>query len=442
MPTSISNKEVIKIQPIYNELIKMWSDLGFSLPITEGVYWLDNSLIKAFIKETSELVSLYKYKVFDDLSISITQHSNYDKYKDREFETWSDTARRLEPNIRQLELESIFLIQDYGSDDTRQIINTNSTGKDSMVLLKLIEKSGVKYNTYFNVTTLDVSQSNLMAKQLDFKFTIPRMPYNSFYNYVNKYDDIPSRLNRFCCEKFKETATIDEFDANKKLLFIFGMRNDESNSRSNYEDVWINKKWENRDWIGILPIRKFKEIDIWLYTFLENIQINPKYKMGYSRVGCAIACPNYTKTTWVLDKYWYPSLYNRWQNILRDNFIRNNKWIIMNCTVDEYCSKFWNGGIAYTEPPEEVIKEYAEYNNMKIEVAKKYFNRYCINGCSRKGKPLKIKDKEVLGMNMKMFGRSVEKFQCKKCLLKSLGISKEEWNDKAKGFKESGCVLF
>lgn len=28
------------MQPIYNDLIKMWTDLGYNLPIKEGFYWL------------------------------------------------------------------------------------------------------------------------------------------------------------------------------------------------------------------------------------------------------------------------------------------------------------------------------------------------------------------------------------------------------------------
>ena len=27
------------MQPIFKEQIKMWSDLGYSLPISEGIYW-------------------------------------------------------------------------------------------------------------------------------------------------------------------------------------------------------------------------------------------------------------------------------------------------------------------------------------------------------------------------------------------------------------------
>lgn len=36
------------MQPIFKEMIKMWSDLGFTLPIQEGYCWLDNHFICTF----------------------------------------------------------------------------------------------------------------------------------------------------------------------------------------------------------------------------------------------------------------------------------------------------------------------------------------------------------------------------------------------------------
>lgn len=378
------------------------------------------------------------------LFISIDKHKNFSKLQDKyiniSFETWQETIYRLNEHISEIESKSIKLLQQYGLNTDRGIINTNSTGKDSMAVLHLAEKAGLKFNSYFNVTTLDVAESNKMAKKLGFKFTYP--DYKGFYNYIKQYNVIPTRLNRCCCRVFKEEPTIKSFDENAKLLFLFGMRNAESTKRSEYTDEWCNRAWGNRDWIGILPIREWSEFDVWLYTLRENIRINDKYKMGYSRVGCGIACPNYSKTTWVLDKYWYPTMYKRWRDILRKDFIDNNKWLIMNCTVEEYCKKYWNGGVAYDEPTDDCIREYSAYSGIDYEVSKNYFNHTCMNGCSVNGKLKKIKDKQVLAMNMKYFGRQINKFKCKKCLRKEFGWTKEDWDSEVKRFKSQGCALF
>ena len=136
-------------------------------------------------------------------------------------------------------------------------------------------------------------------------------------------------------------------------------------------------------------------------------------------------------------------MYKRWQNILKEDFVKNNKWLIMNCTLKEYCQQAWNGGVFRKEPTEEVIEEYATYNDLDIEIAKKYFNRYCMNGClNHRKEPKKIKNKDVLGMNMKLFGRNIEKFKCKKCLMKEMNWIDKDWNEQVEDFKLQGCKLF
>lgn len=61
------------MQPIFKEMIQMWNDLGYSLPIEEGKYWLENHFVCGFTAD-GELHKLYKYKVADDLSIEITPY--------------------------------------------------------------------------------------------------------------------------------------------------------------------------------------------------------------------------------------------------------------------------------------------------------------------------------------------------------------------------------
>jgi len=316
-----------------------------------------------------------------------------------------------------------------------------------MLMMYLANKAGLIFTTEFNATTLDVGESTKMAKELGFKFVLPDLKkYGGYYQWCERENIIPNRLTRACCQYYKENATRDSHDKDDTLLFLFGMRNDESNSRSEYQDEWVNNKWNAPNWLGILPIRKWTEFDVWLYILRENIQINFKYKMGYARVGCAIACPNYTKSTWLLDKYWYNPMFNRWRKILRKDFISNNKWIIMNCTIEEYVQKAWNGGVYRDIPTLEVIKEFAQYNNLDDEdtsIAEKYFNKYCSNGCKNKrGNSLKIKDKNTLAMNMKFHGRQTEKFLCKKCFMNLYNMNEDTWNNYIAEFKIAGCALF
>ena len=423
---------------IWKEYIQFLHDNGAKIPLEEGYCWLDNQIIKAYDIE-GKLHNLYRIKIQKDLSIT------YKKYPEENFqiESWEDTTIRNKDRLDKLEQESILLLQQYGFSD-RKIIDTNSTGKDSMVKTYLARKAGLTFNTFFNATTMDVADSNRMAKKNQYKFIYPNKKLRGFYNWSKENNLIPSRLNRACCLYFKENPTIENFDANEKLLFLFGMRNSESNNRSTYGDTWINDKWgKKRDWLGILPIRQWTDEDIWLYTLREEIEINPKYKKGYDRVGCGIVCPNYSKSTWALDKYWYPKLYERWQERLEQDFLSNYKWIVMNCTLQEYLQEAWTGGTFRPEPTPEVIKEFANYKGIDTEAAQKYFLRQCTNGCKNKrGNTRKIKELDVLAMNLKMFGRSIDKFMCKKCLLKYFNWTEEDFQKQVQEFKSSGCKLF
>ena len=115
----------------------------------------------------------------------------------------------------------------------------------------------------------------------------------------------------------------------------------------------------------------------------------------------------------------------------------------MNCTIYEYINQAWNGGAFREEPTEEVVEEYAEYNGLDEHVAAQYFNKYCANGRkAQSGKQRKIKDKNTLAMNMKYHGRNINKFYCKKCLMKMLDMDEEKWNKNIEQFKQQGCALF
>lgn len=323
------------------------------------------------------------------------------------------------------------MINQYKNEYSPQILI--SGGKDSTVTMHLVQKINQDIPCIFNNTTLDCADTYIYVKQINNTQIIN--PKEGFYQWRERLSFVPTRFARACCSIFKEGAMINVLPHDNKYIFFLGMRNEESDKRSNYNDMWSNPKWcEN--WKGCLPIRKWTELEIWLYILMENISFNPKYKKGYARVGCAIACPYASKSTWVLDKYWYNNMRNRWEEILKEDFITNKKWIVLNCTIKEYINQAWSGGVFRTEPTKEVIQEYADYNNLNYNIAEKYFNKYCIN-CSKK-----IKSKEAVGMNLKLHGRNINKFYCKDCLMKMYNIDKVKWKEEVDKFKIQGCDLF
>ena len=421
--------------PIYSDLLKMWSDLGYDLPIKEGKYWLENNFIQAFTRDGT-LRKLWKYKVFDDLHIEITPYHNKIKFCEGDFETWEETADRLAPDLDTKIEESLAVIRDtVAKYKDYEFLVLTSTGKDSMVTLDLVQKVIPNVRVVFNNTSLDVADTYRMVKShKDWEITNPK---EGFYNWIRRMNYIPNRVSRGCCSIFKEGNSIEYLSDCEKLIQFMGVRNDESNARADREYINHNPKWRDKEWYGCLPIRKWSELDVWLYTIKNNLEINSKYKKGYHRCGCSVACPYATKYTWVLDKYWYPTLRNRWEGIVQEDFLHNQRWTMMNCTLAEYIKDGWNGTLYRPEPTEEVINEFMEYKGITDRnVALQYFNKTCCE-CGKN-----VRQNDVLAMNLKMNGRNTNKIYCKKCLMKELGMSKEEWDNNVADFKAQGCKLF
>ena len=415
--------------PIFNEYIKFLNKNTDELKfLKEGYYWYDKSIIKAF-DVNGNLNKIARIYYTDDLKINV-KHYNY---KDIKLESWMDTIERYKEELIELENNSKELILNSLQNYPDRIVSVlSSGGKDSSVTTHLVRSIYPEVKIIFNNTSLDCADTYLHIKQED-NLTIIN-PKEGFYQWRKRLNFIPTRFARACCNIFKEGAMVDYLSKDDKYLFFMGMRNQESSKRSNYGDEWKNHKWDSREWDAILPIRKWSELQIWLYIIQNNIDINPKYKKGYSRVGCAIACPYYTKSTWVLDKYWYPKAYDRWQGILKNDFVNNNKDLIMNCTEDEYMT-CWNGGILREEPTQEVIDYFANRNGLDINVATNYFGHKC-KECDKK-----IKHKEVIGMNMKFGGRNISDMYCKKHLKEKLKLDEEQWNYYVETFKQQGCEL-
>ena len=436
------------MNPIFNEYITFLRDTsGESLPdLKEGYFWLDRQIVKGFDKQ-GNIHKFYRINISDSLKLSIDcPKSGYDKVEDIDLASWNDLVKMHERHLYQIEKKSKNIIKKKMRKFNGYIpLVPVSMGKDSMVTCHLVRECYPDTKAIFNNTTLDCADTYRMAK------TFPNCemmtPKQGFYQYIKEQNVVFNRISRGCCRIFKVGEMVNQLDHDTPYLMFMGMRNEESNTRSGYGDEWINEtEWGKTKWQGILPIRKWSELDIWLYTLWKKIEINPKYKKGYSRVGCAIACPYYTKSTWVLDKYWYPTMRKRWEDILREDFISNKKWIVMNCTIDEYINRAWNGGAFREEPTKEVIQEFARYNGLDegdTKVAEQYFNKYCANGCkTQSGKPKKIKDRNTISMNMKFHGREIDKFLCKKCFMKLYEMDEDKWNWWIERFKQDGCALF
>lgn len=413
----------------------MWNDLGNPIPIQEGKFWLHNHFICGF-KSNGELIKLYKYQVLDDLNIRITPYKGFVPDNLKSYESWTETLKRLDCELTTMENKSLSIINEsvtkYFKHKKYVFV---STGKDSIVALHLVKRRVQKVKIFFNNTTLDVSDTYKMVKKHK-NWNIINPQYG-FYQHIRKKNFIPTRFSRECCGLFKEKQAMNHFSNKDKICFFMGIRNDESFERTDREDFDHNPIWRYRNWISCLPIREWSELHVWLYIFKYHLEINSKYRKGYKRVGCGIACPYYTKYTWVLDKYWYRNLFDRWHKILKEDFISNSRWTKLNCTLEEYVNGAWCGGLYRKEPNEEVIQEFMQYKGFTDRhLAMQYFNQTCCQ-CGKN-----IRQNEVIAMNLKLHGRNTDKLYCKKHLQIVDCINDIEWDNTVADFKRQGCALF
>lgn len=423
--------------PVFSEYLSMLASFGVDLSMyDENKLWVDRLIIRGFDGGGKEH-KICRLKVTDELEY---EFKFYEKVpRNEKLITWDELYKLNENKILEREKESLEIIQDFIIKyPGYKYICLTSMGKDSKLVDYLLTKAGVYYKSIFNNSTLDSSDVYKEVKshpEITIVNPIDKWGKKGFYNLVKEWGT-PTRFARWCCSFFKERPTIQYFEGIDNILFFSGIRKSESPNRSKYQIEERNVMWTNETWKEILPILYWSDIELWLYTIHNNIPINSKYKKGYNRVGCHIACPFYKKTNWILDKYWYPSGFNRWRNILKNDFINGEKWTRINCTEQEYYLN-WNGGVLREAPTEEVIKEFAEHKGIEdLELARKYFNKKCVI-CGKN-----VVKKNEVAMNLKMFGRNISKFKCKKCLMKELNWTKEDWNNSVDKFQQEGCVLF
>lgn len=184
-----------------------------------------------------------------------------------------------------------------------------SGGKDSQVLLWLVQQAKVKYKAYYSVTTNDPLQ-NVQFIRKHYKEVIFLHPKDNFYTLVEK-NGLPLRQMRYCCKVLKESAGAG-------FATLVGVRREESVRRSKYDFVdVVSRRKEHKERVGgydlddiiavnhqcikgkdkvlLRPMLDFTEKDVWAIINEFHLPKNPCYeKVG--RVGC-IFCPFSSRQT-------------------------------------------------------------------------------------------------------------------------------------------------
>lgn len=189
-----------------------------------------------------------------------------------------------------------------------------SGGKDSLVALDLAFRVGIR-KVVFCDTSIEFDETKEFVKHVE-KFygvvvDIVQAPV-TFFELI-KHVGLPSRILRWCCDVFK-FGPLSNYAVRENLYgFVTGLRMEESNKRSNYEDSDKNPLVPVKQ---VNPILRWTDQDIWEYIKTNRLPVNPLYE-HFKRIGCW-CCPFRTDNDWKIIKKVFPEKANFFENILSD----------------------------------------------------------------------------------------------------------------------------
>lgn len=308
--------------------------------------WASNN--RYYIEGKPKVVSLrnYKKKSPEEIGRLLEQYrsDNNDPFFKQKIERFVQ-ANKVRLNF--LFDEACAFIKESAEDYPREnIVLSFSGGKDSTVTADLVVRAlGDPSLVYiFGDTTLEFPLT--LEYVARFRRNNPKAIFKTAKNKEQDFYEVcedigpPARMLRWCCSMFKTgpiTRVLNSLYRNKDILSFYGIRKCESVARSKYkriEDDAESIKIQRQKVAS--PIFYWKDIDIWLYIFSNNIDFNEAYRLGYDRVGCW-SCPNNSERSQFLSSIYMPEQTMKWREFLvgfahsigkpdAENYVDTGKW--------------------------------------------------------------------------------------------------------------------
>jgi len=155
-----------------------------------------------------------------------------------------------------------------------------SGGKDSVVILDLVKRSGVKFDAHYNITGIDPPELFYFIRD-NFPEVERHRPETTIWNLIVKKMMPPTRRVRYCCRYLKERGGQD-----RKV--VTGVRWAESARRGKRRIVEACFRNDRKFYIN--PIIDWSDEDVWEYIKTRGIAYCSLYDEGFKRLGC-IGCP-------------------------------------------------------------------------------------------------------------------------------------------------------
>jgi len=159
-----------------------------------------------------------------------------------------------------------------------------SGGKDSIVVLDLVKRAGVKYDAHYHITGIDPPELVHFIKRQHPEVERVR-PNTTMFAEIIKQGCPPLRRQRWCCVQLKEGG-----GAGRRV--ITGIRKAESSQRSKRRMNETCMKGGTKTFLH--PIIDWTDGDIWGYIRQRKVPYCKLYDEGFTRLGC-IMCPMATE---------------------------------------------------------------------------------------------------------------------------------------------------
>ena len=165
-----------------------------------------------------------------------------------------------------------------------------SGGKDSVVLYRLAEMAGVKFDAHYNQTPDPPELIQFIRREYPtVKFERAK---ETMWTLIPKKLMPPTRLVRYCCEVLKERG-------GEGRVVIMGVRRSESPRRKGWKVV---NPCEKKGTVKVNPILFWTDDEVWSFIRTENVPYCSLYDQGFKRLGC-VGCPMSYNKSRELERY-------------------------------------------------------------------------------------------------------------------------------------------